>query len=180
MQKQTNMNKIEEFQYASFFLSQINSQNGWDYLPVSNYDEAKKDEEVDVYAKSKTFGNNLNLQIKIIDKTFEYESAQRRKEGLRNTEGVSTVYGRDINHMKWAKKTIAECSKQYEPKVREKMILLLCVYHGTPTDLNYAMREFAEYRESDFKAIYFINPPQIEGGGTTGFKGQLIPIKSLI
>jgi hypothetical protein len=172
------MNKKEEFQYSSFFLSQINLQNGSDYVAISNEDEAKNDQEVDVYATSEVF-NNLKLQIKIIDKGYMPSMVFRQKEAYKNGE-ASHVDVRDLDPIKWVKQTIAECNRKYEPRVRSGMVLLLCLYHGGEMNQEFAKREFVEYRQADFNGIYLINPPRSILQSDPEYSGQVTEIKPLI
>ncbi len=162
-----NRKKRKEMDYASFFISQINSQNNWDYVAIPNEDEQRNDGDVDVYARSKNF-NTLNLQLKIIDKDYKKNEISRERKPL-------VIQIRNIDSVKWAKETIRESALGYSPGVRCDMILLLCLYHATPLDKQYAKREFQEFEKSDFKAIYLIIPPLCSNNN----KGDITTIKSL-
>lgn len=166
--------KQEELKYARLFLNELNHLNRWDYRPVPNNDESFHDPEVDVYAKSERL-EELRLQVKIIDRDYRKNSASRAKEAEGNVDGISSVNTRDLDPISWAKREIIKCHKKYEPYVVNNMVLLLCVYHATKMDTEFAEREFMEYRQSDFKGIYFINPSLND---QTRLE-QLIPIKPL-
>ena len=58
------------------------------------------------------------------------------------------------------------------------MLLILHVYHGTKIDEEYARKEFIQYQQSDFKAIYLVNPLGTTQDGQN-IDGQLLAIKAL-
>ena len=173
------MDKRQEVEYSSLFLAQLNREKGLDYRAIPNQDEATSDHEVDVFGESESH-ERLRLQVKIIDRGYMPGVVSRAKEAEQNPEGVSGVYVRDLDPVKWAKQAIAECGRKYEPNVRKGLVLLLCVYHGGEMNQEYAAREFEEYRESDFKGIYLVDPPRTLANSIREYPGQITPVKALI
>jgi hypothetical protein len=57
------------------------------------------------------------------------------------------------------------------------LVLVLCMYYAGELNEEYARRHFEESKNSDFKAIYYIDPPQTGRGSL--YNGQLIAIKNL-
>ena len=164
--------KKGEMLYAAFFISQINQANNWDYVVVSNENEMSEDCDVDVFAKSKKLPT-LNLQLKNIDTEHKYRGILRAREAENNSDGESLVQIRDLDSISWIKEAVDRCTMHYEKPRRCNIVLLLHVYHVTKIDEEYAREEFIQYQQSDFKAIYLVNP-----FGTTQ-DGQLLAIKAL-
>lgn len=169
----SDANKSVELRFAKIFLNELNRLKGGDYEPVLNTKESSNDPYVyaDVFARSKNC-TNFDIQVKIIDRDYKKELHHRYKEANENKHS-STVYVRDLEPVEWAKRTLDESHKKYEPLVRAKLVLLLCVYHATVMDVEYAQNEFEMYQKSDFKGIYFINPKE----GSANQIKQLISIK---
>ena len=163
--------------YASFFISQINQANNWDYVMVSNENEMSEDCDVDVFAKSKKLPT-LNLQLKNIDTEHKYRRILREREGENNSDGESVVQIRDLDSVNWIKEAVDRCTLHYEKPRRCSMVLILHVYHGTKIDDGYARDEFTQYQQSDFKAIYLVNPFGTTQDGQN-IDGQLLAIKAL-
>lgn len=171
------MNKAEEMRYSQSFITFLNKETGSDYKAIPNQDEDLKDSEVDVYAESDSL-ETLKLQVKIIDRDYMPIIISCLKKTNSTRDFLSSVHIRDLDPIKWAEKTIEECSRKYEPAVQKNLVLLLCVYHSVGIDQTYSQKQFTKYQQCHFKGIYLVNPPRSVSNNRK-HSGEITPIKLL-
>jgi len=171
------MDKNEELKFAKFFIDWLNNQYGIDYGVFPNAEENKIDPEIDIYARSKTGGEQLNFQM--VTSEAELKRVVAGLERVAKKEKRSMVIGPFLDPHReepggWIKQAVRKKEKEYSTEVKQSLVLLVQKDIGAQFDEEYFKHIFSEFNDSEFKGIYLVHYPS-----ESHHTGQILAIKEL-